>query len=38
MRHWFYVRTTGMTVTYDDGTEEMVWPLASTMTDMSSLS
>jgi hypothetical protein len=38
MKHWFYVNTTGMTVTYDDGTEETIWPLASVMSDMSPLS
>jgi hypothetical protein len=38
MEHWFYVRTTGKTVSYDDGMVETIWPLASVMSDMSLLS
>lgn len=38
MRHWFYVKTTGKTIQYDDRTKEMVWPLASIMSEMSPIS
>lgn len=38
MEHWFYVKTMGQTITYDDGTEETVYPLASIMSEMSPLS
>lgn len=38
MEHWFYVKTTGQTITYDDGTEETVYPVASIMSEMSPLS
>jgi hypothetical protein len=35
MEHWFYVRTTGQTFTYNDGTEDTIYPLASIMSEMS---
>jgi hypothetical protein len=38
MEHWFYVKTTGQTITYDDRMEETVYPLASVMSEMSPLS
>jgi hypothetical protein len=38
MEHWFYVKMTGQTITYDDGTEETVYPLAFVMSEMSPLS
>jgi hypothetical protein len=31
------VRTTGQTLTYDDGSEETIYPLASIMSEMSPL-
>jgi hypothetical protein len=37
MEDWFYVRTTGQTLTYDDGLEETIYPLASVMSEMSPL-
>jgi hypothetical protein len=37
MEDWFYVRTTGQTLTYDDGLEEIIYHLASIMFEMSSL-
>jgi hypothetical protein len=37
MEDWFYVRTTGQTLTYDDGSEETIYPLASVMFEMSPL-
>jgi hypothetical protein len=37
MEDWFYVRMTGQTLTYDDGSEETVYPLASVISEMSSL-
>jgi hypothetical protein len=37
MEDWFYVRTTGQTLTYDDGSEETIYPPASIMSEMSPL-
>jgi hypothetical protein len=38
MEHWFYMRTMGQTIMYDDRTKEMIYPLASVMSEMSPLS
>jgi hypothetical protein len=37
MKHWFYVKTSSMTRTYVDGTSEVLWPLASVMSEMAPL-
>jgi hypothetical protein len=37
MEDWFYVRTIGQTLTYDDGSEETIYPLVSIMSKMSPL-
>jgi hypothetical protein len=37
MEDWFYVRMTGQTLTYDDGSEETIYPLAFIMSEMSPL-
>jgi hypothetical protein len=37
MADWFYVRTTGQTLTYDNGSEETIYPLAFVMSEMSPL-
>jgi hypothetical protein len=37
MEDWFYVRTTSQTLTYNDGSEETIYPLASVISEMSPL-
>jgi hypothetical protein len=37
MADWFYVRTTGQTLTYDNGSEETIYPLSFVMSEMSPL-
>jgi hypothetical protein len=34
MKFWFYVKTTSVTRTYEDGLKEVLWPLAFVMSEM----
>jgi hypothetical protein len=38
MRYWFYLKTYSVTRTYEDGTKEVHFPLASVMLEMKPLS
>jgi hypothetical protein len=35
LEDWFYIKTSGLKQTFDDGTEDTVYPLGSIMTEMS---
>jgi hypothetical protein len=34
MKFWFYVKMTNVTRTYEDSSKEVLWPLASVMSEM----